>query len=109
MPPEPSPADSDAPPPLPELTQSLPDPALLEHYFDDLARCTEILAILPKMAPQAMAIDMADWSLSDARNGILEGRVRGVQIRYRYDSAEWWDTLLCQASGVRIVRIRQGD
>jgi hypothetical protein len=109
MPTEPSPVDSDAPPPLPELTQSLLDQPLLEQYFDDLARCTELLAILPKMAPQAMAIDSPNWTLSDAKSGIVEGRIRGVQIRYRYDSAEWWDTLLCQPGRVRIVRIRQGD
>lgn len=106
---EPSPADSDAPPPLPELTQSLLDQPLLEQYFDDLARCAEVLAILPKMAPQAMAIDASSWTLSDAKRGMVEARIRGVQIRYRYDSSEWWDTLLCQPGGVRIVRIRQGD
>ncbi len=106
---EPSPEDLDAPPPFPELTQSLLDQRLLEQYFDDLARCAEVLAILPKMAPQAMAIDASIWTLFDARSGLVEGRIRGVQIRYRYDSAEWWDTLLCQPGGVRIVRIRQGD
>jgi hypothetical protein len=105
---ESSSSDSDTPRPLPELTGTLMDRAFLEQYFDDLAQCTEILAILPKMAPQAMSIDTAGWTLSDAKQGVMEGRVRGVQIRYGYDSAEWWDTLLCEPGGVRVVRIRQG-
>jgi len=94
---------------LPELTETLMDAGLLERYFDDLVQCAEVLAILPKMAPQARAVEAGGWTLLDAKMGVLEGRVRGVQIRYRYDSAEWWDTLLCQPGGVRVVRIRQGD
>ncbi len=102
-------SDPDPRPPLPELTQAVMDPALLGQYFEDLARCTEVLAILPKMAPQARALAEGGWTLSDARTGLLEAKVRGVQIRYRYDGAEWWDTLLCQPGGVRIVRMRQEE
>lgn len=85
------------------------DSGLLERYFDDLSQCAEVFEILPKMAPQARAVDSGEWTLSDAKLAVMEGRVRGVQIRYGYDGAEWWDTLLCQPAGVRIVRIRQGD
>ncbi|MGE3311946.1 MAG: hypothetical protein AB7O66_18425 [Limisphaerales bacterium] len=99
--------DGDAAPPLAELTGTVMDSALLARYFDDLTRCAEVLAILPKAAAQERTGDGVAWTLPEAQTALVEGRVRGVQIRYRYDSAEWWDTLLAQGRGVRLVRIRQ--
>jgi len=32
--------------------------------------------------------------------------VRGLQIRYRHEDAEWWDTLMNQGERWRLVRIR---
>ncbi len=101
--------DGDAPPPLAELTETVMDPGLLARYFDDLTQCAEVLAILPKAAPQARSVGEVAWTLPEAHAALVDGRVRGVQIRYRYDSAEWWDTLLHEATGVRIVRIRQPE
>lgn len=94
---------------LPELTQAVLDPELLERYFDDLTRCVEVLGILPKQAAREYAGSTEGWGLAEAREAVRTGRIRGVQIRYLYQDAEWWDTLLCpQPGSVRIVRMRQG-
>jgi hypothetical protein len=45
-------------------------------------------------------------SLEQARQLLLEGRARGIQIRYHYDGADWWDTLMRTPQGIRLVRIR---
>lgn len=94
---------------LPELTQAVLEPEVLEQYFRDLEQCAGILDILPKFGAQVQVGAASGWGLGEARDAVLNGRVRGVQIRYRYDGAEWWDTLLCQPAGVRIVRMRQDE
>lgn len=95
---------SDPAPKLPALQQTVLDAATLEALFRDLAQCTQILAVLPKGAPQAYAGDRA-ISLDAAREGLASGAFRGVQVRYRYDGQEWCDTLLATPGGVRLVRI----
>ncbi len=95
---------TDAAPKLPALQQTVLDVPTLAALFRDLAHCTQILAVLPKGAPQAYAAEKA-ISLDAAREGLASGAFRGVQIRYRYENQDWCDTLLATASGVRLVRI----
>ncbi len=45
-------------------------------------------------------------SLEQARQHLRDRSVRGVQLRYRFGGHEWWDTLICAADRVRIVRMR---
>jgi hypothetical protein len=91
--------------PLPELNQALLDDATLERLFHDLAACTEIVEIIPKFAQRRM-VEPGTVSLDDARCLLRDGSVRGVQVRYRYQGADWWDTLMVTDAGVRLVRIR---
>lgn len=90
-----------------ELTEAMLEPALFERYFEDLAQFAEVLAILPKRSAQEYSGNTSDWSLEQAREAVRTGSIRGVQIRYRYQDDEWWDTLLCLPTGVRIVRMKQ--
>ena len=92
---------------LAELTEALVDSQLLERYFEDLARCAEIGEILPKLAVRERVVLDHAWTLLEAKAALTAGQVRGIQIRYHYDGAEWWDTLLAQESGVRLVRMRR--
>lgn len=95
---------SDAAPKLPVLQQTVLDAATLEALFRDLAQCTQILGVIPKGAPQAYAAEKG-ISLDAAREGLVSGAFRGVQVRYRYENQEWCDTLLATPAGVRLVRI----
>lgn len=90
---------------LPELHQAELDPATLEALFTDLEAFTKILAVIPK-ATQGH-VEPKNISLNQGRELILKGQLRGLQIRYQYDGNEWWDTLICTPSGVRITRIKQ--
>lgn len=95
---------SEPAPKLPTLQQTVLDAPTLEALFRDLAQCTQILAVVPKGAPQAYAAGHG-IDLEAARAGLASGAFRGVQVRYRYEGQEWCDTLLATPGGVRLVRI----
>lgn len=91
--------------PLPELHQGELDEGTLRALFDDLERHTEVLDVLVKGAGYA---NEAPVPLREAQAALTSGAVRGVQVRYRWDGAEWRDTLMRTAGGVRVVRMRMG-
>jgi hypothetical protein len=92
---------------MPELTEGLLDEATLDRLFADLAACTRIFSILVKpLAREHVGSDGAT-TLDQARALLRARTVRGVQVRYRYQDAEWWDTLMVLPQGVRLVRVRQ--
>ena len=93
---------------LPPLQQSALDPDTLAQLFVDLATCTEILEIIPKAMAQGYVPESSVLGLDEAKQMLLTGAVRGLQIRYRYEGCQWWDTLLPDpaSGGFRIVRIQ---
>ena len=94
---------------LPELQQSVLDPETLEQLFSDLSSLTEIIEIIPKAAAAGYVDEKQQHiSLDEAREMLLSSTVRGLQIRYRYQGSQWWDTLLPDpgGNGFRIVRIQ---
>ena len=92
-------------PKLAELQDAILDAETLECLFRDLELCTEILGVMPRRARNQMVPDV-NVTLSDAKALLMGGAVSGVQIRYRYEGGEWWDTLMRLPQGVRLVRIR---
>ncbi len=92
--------------PLPALHQAVLDAADLEALLRDIEQCAELLAVLPKQAATEQIGDPARLTLADARDLLARRTVRGLQIRYRHDGAEWWDTLMQVSAGWRLVRIR---
>lgn len=92
---------------MPELLEAVVDASLVARYFEDLARCAEVGEVIPKRAARERACVERPWTLEEAKTAILAGEVRGVQIRYRYAGEEWWDTLIAQENGVRMVRVRR--
>jgi hypothetical protein len=98
-----------APPELPPLHESTLAGDDLDALFRDLGALTRVIGILPKYGPRDhVDPHPAPLTLDAARDGLLRGDFRGLQIRYLYDDAEWWDTLLpAPGSGAfRIVRIQ---
>ena len=93
---------------LPPLQQSALDPDTLAQLFVDLETCTEILEIIPKAMAQGYVPESSTLGLQEAKQMLLTGVIRGLQIRYRYEGCQWWDTLLPDAvsGGFRIVRIQ---
>ena len=100
------PADQDGAPKLPDLNQATLDWAGVEVLLRDIAACTQVTEIIPKALAQGYVADGVALTLADARRLLEERAVRGLQIRYRYDGADWWDTLMVLPEGWRLVRIR---
>jgi ferredoxin-type protein NapG len=89
---------------LPELTEAELDDDALCTLFRDLGAAAEIDDIRCKQAPDRRA-GASRISLEEALAWLLEGRVRGAQVRYRYDGKAWCDTILATPTGHRVVRI----
>ena len=100
-----NPGDDDR---LREFHDAFIDPATLEQLFDDIEGAAEVLAVLIKGGGRERAHG-GTLSLDEGREIFLSKKARGLQIRYRYDGAEWWDTLMHTPSGIRIIRIEQED
>jgi hypothetical protein len=99
-------SSDDAPPQLPALHTTILDAAQVGQLLSDIEACTELVEILPKYAAQGRVPDAAGVSLAEARTLLATRTVRGLQLRYRYDGADWWDTLIMAVEGYRVVRIR---
>lgn len=95
-------------PELPDLQQSVLDPDTLAQLFSDLGSLTEILEVIPKALAESYVPESSEIGLDEGRRMLLSGVVRGLQIRYRYQGSQWWDTLLpdAESGGFRIVRIQ---
>jgi hypothetical protein len=96
----------ETPPPLPALHTTVLDAAQVEQLLSDIEACAELVEILPKYAAQGHVPDRAGVTLAEARTLLASRAVRGLQLRYRYDDADWWDTLMLAGDRYRVVRIR---
>ena len=93
---------------LRDFHEAFLDGATLKHLFDDLEGAAEVLAVLAKGGGKDRAHGGA-LTLEEGRDLFFSQSVRGLQIRYRYQDVEWWDTLMHTPGGVRLVRIAQED
>jgi hypothetical protein len=92
--------------PLPQLQDAHLDAETLEQLARDLASFAQVDEVLLKGGSMAMTSGKS-VALAEALEALRQGRVLGVQIRYRYDGTSWCDTLLRTAHGIRLVRIAQ--
>jgi hypothetical protein len=90
--------------PLPELQESLLDEETLERLLRDIQEFTIVDEVLLKGGPLAMTSGPS-LPLPEAVALLRQGRVLGVQVRYRHEGSRWWDTLLRAPQGVRLIRI----
>lgn len=93
---------------LRDFHEAFIDPATLEQLFVDWAGAAEVLAVMAKGGTTDRAHG-GTLSLEEGRALFMDKKVRGLQVRYRYEGSEWWDTLMRTPAGVRIVRIEQED
>ncbi|HAV14460.1 MAG TPA: hypothetical protein DCX06_13365 [Opitutae bacterium] len=91
--------------PLPELHQNVLDSKTLAFFVADLKACAEILVVMPKAGPGYVAPKEID--LEEGARLLEAADLRGLQIRYRYQNAEWWDTLINRDGNIHITRIQQ--
>lgn len=91
---------------LPDLNMALLDAAQVEQLLRDIEACAQITEIIPKFAARGQVPDTASVTLAQARELLVARAVRGLQLRYRYENADWWDTLMLAGDQFRLVRIR---
>lgn len=102
----PSGPEAPATPGLPPLHCGVLDLSQVEQLFTDIEVCAGQVEVLPKYDAQVRVGDSARVTLQQGRELLATGAVRGLQIRYQYDGADWWDTLLRVGDRFRVVRIR---
>ncbi len=90
---------------LPPLCDAVVDASTLTQLETDLLHRTQVHSVQVKHGATQM-VGEGVWQLPDALAALREGKVRGVQINYRYDSHEWTDTLLHTSEGFRLVRVQ---
>lgn len=98
--------ESDELPKLADLTSANLDDTGVAALLRDIELLADIIEIIPKLAPRAHAPESPVLTLDDARAVLAARSVRGLQLRYRYDGATWWDTLMNTGTEWRLVRIR---
>ena len=92
--------------PLPDVHEAMLDEATERSLLTDIEALTELLGVTVKGAATQRVPDRA-WTLAEALAAWRAGAARGLQLRYRHEGLEWWDTLLRTPSGTRLVRIAQ--
>ena len=96
---------ADSPLKLPPLQQAVLDAATADTLFQDLALCAQVLSVVPRRAARSLR-EEPPIDLAAAHTGLRDATLRAVQIRYRYESREWCDTLMpLPAGAMRLVRI----
>jgi len=91
--------------PLPDLQEAALDADTLAALVRDLETQTRILDVIVKGGAVQRA-DTSPTTLSGSVAQLLNGQVRGVQVRYEHAGSEWRDTLMRRDGGVRLVRIQ---
>lgn len=90
--------------PLPDLHEAMLDEVLEEKLFTDVGAVTELLGVFVKGGPTERASgDPLDFAAAVAL--WRRGEVRALQLRYRFESVEWFDTLMRTPKGTRLVRV----
>jgi hypothetical protein len=105
MNPQPTFADGPA---VPIVVEGLLDATAVRQLFADLATHATLLSIRQKTNAESLS-GTEERKADETIEGLLNGSMRAVQLRYRYEGAEWTDTLLRVAGGIRAVRCRHED
>lgn len=95
---------SDGQPPPPQLWQADLDAERLDELFGDLAQVGPVHIVVRHKAHKMVLDERAEVTLAHARELLGDGKA--VQIRYRHEGVEWWDTLTPRGDTVRLVRVR---
>ena len=81
------------------------DDAALAQLELDVELAAELIELVVKPLGARQAAPPGGWTLAEAHRALAARELAAVQLRYRFASDEWWDTLLRTRDGVRLVRI----
>lgn len=92
--------------PLPPVHVADIDAEKLRELFSDVDLLCDDLEIVIKRTAEGHVEPGPCTSLTDAMSQLVTGAALGVQLRYRFEGADWWDTLMRTTAGFRLVRIQ---
>lgn len=93
---------------LPPMREALLTIEQVEELFTDIRNlATDVLLMQRSTGAQRATASRAETieQLVLAKTSLLSGRVKRVQIRYRWQDSLWIDTLSSQPEGYRLIRI----
>lgn len=93
---------------LPPVHQAVLDHETLLQLARDIEGCTELIDVSVKYGRDLRAQECGVDALAPGELVALveAGQLAGVQLRYMFEGAQWWDTLLHRPDGVHLTRIR---
>lgn len=100
--------DTETPLELPALDEGMLSDDGVRQLIAELGAHAEVFEVGIKGGAQARG-QRAVLDLPAALDGLLAGEHRAIQVRYRFQGAEWCDTVLRAPGGWRVVRMCQGD
>lgn len=92
-------------PPVPLLVEGLIDRPTLTRLFADLESAAVVTGVREKGGPAELA-GAGELPPAAARERLLAGTARAVQVRYTFDGHDWTDTVLAVPGGFRVIRCR---
>lgn len=90
---------------LPDLQDEVLNEETLSQLFADLASFAEIHEIRIKGGARKNA-DSQTVDLSESHRLLRSREIHGVQILYTHDQIRWFDTLLQNPNGWRLIRMK---
>lgn len=93
--------------PLPPVHIAEIDHEKLRELFCDVESLGEHIEIVLKHGSEGYVDPGSAPSITDAMTQLLLGTALGVQLRYRFKGADWWDTVMRTTAGFRLVRIQR--
>ncbi len=102
----PAPSPSGEQQKLPDLNTTILNIGEVEQLLSDIEQFAQVTEIIPKFAARDHVQDTSSITVQQARELLASRGVRGLQLRYRYENADWWDTLMVSGDRFRVVRIR---
>lgn len=78
----------------------------LEQLLRDIEAFGESTEVIPKFRAKGYVPESPTLTVAQAGPLLRHRRVRGLQLRYRFNGADWWDTILVNGDTYRLVRIR---
>ena len=90
-------------PELVDLPLSLQD---VEQLLGDVEVFGEFPEVIPKFRAKGHVPENPTVTLAQAGPLLRNRTVRGLQLRYRFNGADWWDTIMVVSENYRLVRIR---
>jgi hypothetical protein len=93
---------------LPPMREAMLSAEQIRQLFTDIEELADNILLMQRTAQSpraAVAHSTSSVNLVAARDAILTGQVPRLQIRYRWQNADWIDTLETRESEYRLVRI----